>query len=116
MMSNLRKLLLLCTLLVLAIGQAHAYPGKNASSESGSAAPAAAEKSGTVVQTMNASGYTYVLLEKDGTQSWCAMPETEIKVGEEIAVAPGAPMYNFSSKTLNKTFDTIYFTSGVVSR
>ena len=115
-MSKLTKLFLLCTLLVMATGQAYAYPGKGASSDSGSAAPAAAEISGTVVQTMNASGYTYVLLEKDGTQSWCAMPETEIKVGEDIAVAPGAPMYNFNSRTLNKTFDTIYFTSGVVAR
>ena len=115
-MSKLSQLFLLCTLLVLAAGQAYAYPGNKASSDAGSAAPAAAEISGTVVQTMNASGYTYVLLEKDGTQSWCAMPETEIKVGEDIAVAPGAPMYNFSSKTLNKTFDTIYFTSGVVAR
>ena len=115
-MSKLTKLFLLCTLLVMATGQAYAYPGKGASSDSGSAAPAAAEISGTVVQTMNASGYTYVLLEKDGTQSWCAMPETEIQVGEDIAVAPGAPMYNFNSRTLNKTFDTIYFTSGVVAR
>ena len=81
-----------------------------------SAAPAAAGKSGTVVQTMSSGGYTYALLEKDGTQSWCAMPETEIKVGEEIAVAPGAPMNNFNSRTLNRTFETIYFTSGVVAR
>ena len=115
-MSKLSKLFILSALLLLATGQAYAYPGNKASSDSGSAAPAAAEISGTVVQTMNAGGYTYALLDKDGTQSWCAMPETEIQVGEDIAVAPGAPMYNFSSRTLNRTFDTIYFTSGVVAR
>ena len=115
-MSKLSQLFLLSTLLVLAAGQAYAYPGKGASSDAGSVAPAAAEISGTVVQTMNAGGYTYALLDKDGTQSWCAMPETKIKVGEDIAVAPGAPMYNFNSRTLNKTFDTIFFTSGVVAR
>ena len=115
-MSKLSKLFLLCTLLLLAIGQAHAFPGKNASSDAGAAAPAAAGNSGTVVQTMNSGGYTYVLLDKDGNQSWAAMPETEIKVGEEVALAPGAPMNNFNSRTLNRTFDTIYFTSGVVSR
>ena len=65
-MSKLSKLFLLCTLLVLAIGQAYAYPGKSASSDAGSAAPAAAGNSGTVVQTMNSGGYTYVLLDKDG--------------------------------------------------
>jgi len=115
-MSKLSKLFLLCTILLLAIGQAHAYPGKNASSDAGAAAPAASGNSGTVVQTMNSGGYTYVLLDKDGNQSWAAMPETEIKVGEEVALAPGAPMNNFNSRTLNRTFDTIYFTSGVVSR
>ena len=115
-MSKLSKLFLLCTLLLLATGQAYAYPGKNASSGSGSATPVAAESSGTVVQTMNSGGYTYALLEKDGTQSWFAMPETEIKVGEEVALTPGAPMSNFNSRTLNRTFETIYFTSGVVSR
>jgi len=115
-MSKLSQFFILCTLLVLATGLAYAYPGKSESSGSDSATPAAAGKSGTVVQTMSAGGYTYALLEKDGTQSWCAMPETEIKVGEEIAVAPGAPMYNFNSRTLNRTFETIYFTSGVVAR
>ena len=115
-MSKLSKLFLLCTLLLLAIGQAQAFPGKSASSDAGAAAPAASGNSGTVVQTMNSGGYTYVLLDKDGNQSWAAMPETEIKVGEEVALAPGAPMNNFNSRTLNRTFDTIYFTSGVVSR
>ena len=115
-MSKLSKLLLLCTLVLLAIGQAQAFPGKNASPDASAAAPAAAGNSGTVVQTMNSGGYTYVLLDKDGNQSWAAMPETEIKVGEEVALAPGAPMNNFNSRTLNRTFDTIYFTSGVVTR
>ena len=115
-MSKLSQLFLLCTLVILAIGQAHAYPGKNSSSDSGSATQADAGKSGTVVQTMNSGGYTYALLDENGTQIWCAMPETEINVGEEIAIAPGSPMYNFNSRTLNRTFETIYFTSGVVAR
>ena len=115
-MSKLSKLFLLCTLLLLAIGQAHAFPGKNASSDAGAAAPAAVGNSGTVVQTMNSGGYTYVLLDKDGNQTWAAMPETEIEVGEEIDLAPGAAMPNFTSRTLNRTFETIYFTSGVVAR
>jgi len=115
-MSKLSKWFILCVLLLLAIGQAYAFPGKQASSGAASAAPAAAEVSGTVVQTMNAGGYTYALLDKDGAQIWCAMPETQIKVGDDIAVAPGAPMYNFNSRSLNKTFETIYFTSGMVAR
>jgi membrane protein implicated in regulation of membrane protease activity len=115
-MSKLSKLFLLCILLLLAIGQAHAFPGKKASSDAGAAAPAAAGNSGTVVQTMSSGGYTYVLLDRDGNESWAAMPETEVKVGEEVTLAPGAPMNNFNSRTLNRTFDTIYFTPGVVAR
>jgi len=116
-MSKLSKLFLLCTILLLAVGHAQAYPGKNASSDADATTPAAsAGNSGTVVQSMNSGGYTYALVEQDGQQNWFAMPETEIKVGEEVAFAPGAVMTNFSSRTLNRTFETIYFTSGVVAR
>ena len=115
-MSKLSKWFIFCFLLLLATGQAYAYPGKNASSGSAVAAPDAAGRSGTVVETMNSGGYTYVLLNNDGKKSWAAMPETQVKVGEEITLAPGAPMNNFNSRTLNRTFETIYFTSGVVAR
>ena len=115
-MSKLSKLFLLWSLLILAVGQAHAFPGKNASSDAAAAAPAASGSSGTVVETMNSGGYTYVLIDNAGNRSWAAMPETAVKVGEEVTLAPGAPMNNFNSRTLNRTFDTIYFTSGVVGR
>ena len=72
--------------------------------------------SGKVVETMNAGGYTYVSVEKDGKKTWIAIPVTEVKVGQEVTYQPGAEMRNFTSKTLNKTFDSIIFSGGLVSQ
>jgi hypothetical protein len=74
-----------------------------------------ANLTGKVVETMDASGYTYVNLEKDGKTTWVALPVTKVKVGEEIEVRPGMQMGKFTSKTLNRTFDEIIFSSGVVT-
>ena len=72
--------------------------------------------SGKVVETMNAGGYTYVSLEKDGKKTWIAIPVTEIKVGQEVTYQPGAEMRNFTSKTLNRTFESIIFSPGLASQ
>ena len=42
--------------------------------------------------------------------------ETPVKVGEEVEVAEGAVMTNFTSKSLGRTFESIIFSSGVVKR
>jgi hypothetical protein len=69
--------------------------------------------SGTVVETMNASGYTYVCLEKAGKKTWVAVPETKVTVGSKMTFQPGQVMSNFPSKSLNRTFDSIVFSGGV---
>ncbi|MDR4504296.1 MAG: DNA-binding protein [Candidatus Scalindua sp.] len=68
--------------------------------------------SGKIVETMNSGGYTYLLLEKEGKQTWVAVKEMKVSVGQEISLDPGHQMVNFTSKTLNRTFDTIIFSSG----
>jgi hypothetical protein len=73
-------------------------------------------RSGKVVETMNTGGYTYVSLEKDGKKTWIAIPMTEVKVGQEVTYQPGAEMRNFTSKTLNRTFESIIFSPGLVSQ
>jgi hypothetical protein len=72
--------------------------------------------SGKVVETMNAGGYTYISVEKDGKRTWVAIPVSEVKVGQEVTYQPGAEMRNFTSKTLNKTFESIIFSGGLVSQ
>ena len=59
------------------------------------AKPAASEESkafatGTVVETMNASGYTYVQVETGGDKIWAAAPECLVKVGDRLSMPEGA--------------------------
>ena len=68
---------------------------------------------GKVIETMNAGAYTYISLEKDGKKGWVAVPATEVKVGQEIKVRRGTEMGPFSSKSLNRSFDNIIFSSGL---
>jgi hypothetical protein len=72
--------------------------------------------SGKIVETMNSGGYTYILLEKDGEKMWVAVREMEAAVGQEISFEPGHEMRNFTSNTLNRTFNRIVFSAGPVSR
>jgi hypothetical protein len=71
--------------------------------------------SGKVVEAMNSGGYTYVCLEKNGVKTWVAVPEMKVTVGQKMSFQPGGEMKNFTSKTLNKTFDTIIFSNGPIS-
>lgn len=68
---------------------------------------------GKVLETMNTSGYTYVLVDTAGKKLWAAAPEVAVKVGDLVTVAGGMPMTNFHSKSLNRDFDVIYFTGSI---
>jgi hypothetical protein len=67
---------------------------------------------GKVVETMNASGYSYVCVEKNGKKTWVAVPEMKVAVGSKVSFLPGQVMTDFNSKSLNRTFDSIVFSGG----
>jgi len=70
---------------------------------------------GKVVEKQDASIYTYVRLDDGaGKKIWAAVPKTQLEIGEEIALKGGSVMTNFNSKTLNRTFESIIFASGLV--
>ena len=71
--------------------------------------------SGKVVEILNAGGYTYFALEKDGKKTWVAVSKTEGKVGDIMTFRPGSEMKNFKSKSLDRTFESIIFSEGVAS-
>lgn len=76
------------------------------------AAKAAPEKlGGTVEEFMNASSYTYVKVKPaSGPAQWAAVLTVEgIAKGDQIGIAEQVVMNNFTSKTLNRTFDSIMF-------
>jgi len=68
---------------------------------------------GTVKETMNAGGYTYLLLEAGENQRWAAAPMTVVQVGDVVQTDSGMPMAEFTSKSLDRTFDVIYFVGAI---
>lgn len=71
--------------------------------------------SGKVVETMNVASYTYLELEDKGRKTWYAVPVTKVAPGETLTVRPAFEMTNFRSRELNRTFDRIYFSDGLVT-
>jgi hypothetical protein len=70
---------------------------------------------GTIVETMNGAGYTYILLDQSGEKIWVATTEIPVKTGQEIELKPGLVMENFQSKSLNRVFEKIIFSAGLAS-
>jgi hypothetical protein len=68
---------------------------------------------GTVLETMDSGGYTYVLVETDQDQRWAAAQQAAVSVGDVVQMGTGMPMTGFTSKTLNRTFDVLYFVDGL---
>ncbi len=68
---------------------------------------------GTVVETVNAANYTYVQVDTGKEKIWAAAPQFPVKVGDKVTVPAGMPMKNYQSKTLKRTFDTVYFVTAI---
>lgn len=66
---------------------------------------------GTVTETMNAGGYTYVLVDTGSEQQWAAGPQQAMEVGTHVTVSTAMPMQNFHSSALERDFDVVYFVS-----
>ena len=64
---------------------------------------------GKILETMDASSYSYFNVECSLGKVWVAVPKTKIAVGDKVAVENAMKMENFHSPTLNRTFPEIYF-------
>jgi hypothetical protein len=85
----------------------------NESSPHHTASPTTAGFQGTVLETMNSGGYTYVNIDTGKQKIWAAAPETAVKKGDRVTIPDGMMMRNHHSKTLNRTFDAVYFVSAI---
>jgi hypothetical protein len=65
--------------------------------------------SGSIVETMDAAEYTYVLVDTGVQKVWAAGPRAAVEVGEKINLPGGMAMYDFHSQTLDRTFDVVFF-------
>jgi len=86
-----------------------------------SAAPETAAKqdnviTGKVMETMDSAGYTYLLVDTGKAQQWVAIPETKVAAGDEVSYHDGMVMPNFTSKSLNRTFESVIFSPGLVGQ
>jgi hypothetical protein len=98
-----RRLLVLIVMSLFSfIGQAGAYGTSAGTSKSSS-------QSGTVLETMEGGGYTYMKLDQDGKTVWIAVRRANVAVGGEVEYVEQMRMPNFTSKTLKKSFDEIVF-------
>lgn len=80
----------------------------------GAPQPVANQHSGIVKSTENAAGYTYIECETDAGQIvWLATPETAMEIGKRVSWQGGSTMSNFTSSSLNRTFDEILFVQGI---
>ena len=70
-------------------------------------------RKGKVLETMNAAGYTYVRVDEKGTAVWIAVMEVPVKVGDVVEYPDVPPMKGFTSRTLNRTFESILFVPGI---
>lgn len=76
--------------------------------------PVIPHETGTVIETIHSSGYTYVsVVTKNGELNWLAMPEGSVSIGNEIEYPKTSPLTNFNSKTLNIVFNKVMFIPGV---
>ena len=69
---------------------------------------------GEFIDRMDSRGYTYVAVEtKPGTIVWAAGPQSTIQIGDSINTEKGHVMKGFTSPSLGKTFETIYFVTSL---
>jgi len=79
------------------------------------AQPAAAPGAwqGTIVETMDSGGYTYVLLDTGSQKVWCAANQTPVAVGDKVTIPQGQMMVDFRSPKLDRVFPEIWFTTAI---
>jgi len=64
---------------------------------------------GNTIETFDSGGFTYVQITTPEASIWAAGPLTPIKKDDKVSFSRNMLMKNFHSKTLNRTFEAIYF-------
>ncbi len=70
-----------------------------------------------ILSLKDSAGYTYVEYDEDGTKGWVAImsdgvAKEKLVPGDYIVFPDSAPMVNFQSKGLGRTFDKLIFAAG----
>ena len=68
---------------------------------------------GTVLETMDSAGYTYMRLEFGEEKYWYATQQTEVEVGDVVQLSMGMLMRDFYADSLDRDFNVIYFSGNM---
>jgi hypothetical protein len=69
---------------------------------------------GEVLEAIDAGRYTYVQVDTGEEKIWAAAPRFAVKAGDSVTLPPGAPMQDYHSETLDRTFERVYFVGAVM--
>lgn len=75
--------------------------------------PAVTTVKGKVLETVEAGSFLYVLLDRGEEQTWAAVPLVDVEIGEEVTLRNANFFDNFYSKSLQKSYDQLIFSSGI---
>ena len=64
---------------------------------------------GKVIETMDSGSYTYAHVDSGKEKYWVATAPVPLQTGSMVSFGTSMLMKNFTSKSLDRTFDTIYF-------
>ena len=64
---------------------------------------------GQVLETIDASRYTYIHIQTSKEAVWTAVPQVKMARGETASVIQSLVMKDFHSKTLDRVFPTVVF-------
>ncbi|HEU4521547.1 MAG TPA: OB-fold nucleic acid binding domain-containing protein [Thermoanaerobaculia bacterium] len=73
--------------------------------------PVKGTMTGKVLETMNSAGYTYMRLQVGAKESWVAVRETPVSVGQSVTIEPQMTLADFESSSLKRKFESIIFAS-----
>jgi hypothetical protein len=72
-------------------------------------AAASGKLSGTVAETLDSAGFTYVRLATDQGDQWAVVPSAKLQKGAHVSLTTNMVAEKFESKSLKKTFDKLAF-------
>lgn len=99
---------LACLALCAASGLALAAPPA-ATAPAPVQAASPAPLTGEVQEVLRVDSYVYLRLKTAQGEAWAAVPTTPVAKGAKVAIGNPMTMRQFESKSLKRTFDTIYF-------
>jgi len=95
---------------VLAAGPAKGPgPRPSAAPVRAAATPSSGMRTGKVIKSIDVGTYSYVQVQTEKEKVWVAAPRIKVDPGQVITFSTGLPMENYHSKTLDRTFDVVYF-------